>query len=82
METCVITYNDLGGNNNLFGGYENIQGKTAKEAIEKRFEKKFKRLTGEQGRYANIIVLKGTYNKDRNEIQYKGKYTSLCFGIA
>lgn len=78
MKTWVLTYNDLGGNS-LSSSYETIEGKSAMDALLKRFGRKFQRLTGDAGRYANVILVRG-YFRDNN-IHYEGKYQRLCYGI-
>jgi hypothetical protein len=70
----VIIYNN---NNDLFDEYQVIEGKTPKEALKKTFGKEFKRLTGDAGRYARIILVKGDYKN--NTITPAGRYQTLCF---
>lgn len=75
MNTYVIMY---GGNNkNLLDDYEVIEGKTPKEALKKTYGKDYMRLTGEAGRYADIILMKGEVRN--NTIYCEGKEQRLCF---
>jgi hypothetical protein len=78
MESYVITYSDYG-KNSLTDAYETIQGKNPVDALKKRFDKNFKRVNGEQGRYSNVIVVKGHYDEKKNNIVYRGKYIRLCY---
>ena len=75
INSYVVSFNDKQG---LFDEYKTIQGKTAKEALKKAFNKDYKRLTGDAGRYANIILIKGYF--ENNTIHYVGKYQQLCYG--
>lgn len=75
INSYVVLYNDSKG---LFDDNEMIEGKTAKEALKKAYNKNYKRLTGDAGRYANIILIKGYF--ENNVIHYDGKYNQLCFG--
>lgn len=79
-ESWVITYNDIDHGNKLVYDYETISGKNAKDALKKRFGKDFTRLTGDAGRYANVILVKGYYANGRIHLANRG--VSLCFGIA
>lgn len=79
MQKWVMSFNDIDHKNELLYGYETIEGKTAKDALLKRFNKNFKRLTGEQGRYANVILIKGYF--ENSTIHYTGNGARLCFGI-
>lgn len=82
MENFVVTFNNIDSQNTLVDPYENIQGKNYLDALEKRFSKQFKRLMGDDGRYANVIIVKGTYDKDNNMIYYSGKRcVRLCYGL-
>lgn len=81
MNTWVIMFANIGNNTGLFADYETIQGKTAMEALKAKFNREFQRLTGDMGRYANIILVKGSYDKSSNTLHYKGRYQSLCYGI-
>lgn len=77
MNSYVVTYDDSVG---LFDDYKVIQGKTPKEALKQAYNREFNRLTGDAGRYANVILLKGTYDKESNTIRYDGRGQRLCFG--
>lgn len=79
MQKWVLSFNDIDHKNGLLYGYETIEGKNAKDALLKRFGKEFKRLTGEQGRYANVILIKGYF--ENNTIHCIGNGARLCFGI-
>lgn len=81
MESYVITYNDIDVQNILTAKYETIEGKNTKDALQKRFNRKFERLTGERDRYSNVILIKGTYDERRNTILYKGNGMRLCYGL-
>ena len=77
MNKYVITYDSQ---KNILDDYQIIEGKNPKEALKKAFNKDYKRLTGEASRYATIILVKGDYNKQSNNIIYKGRYQLLCYG--
>lgn len=77
--TYVITFNSIDNSNKLLYEYENISGKTAIYALEKRFNYKFYRAIGDEGAYSDVIIQKGFYDKDTNTIKIKGNY--LCFRI-
>lgn len=81
MNTWVVMFANIGSNTGLFADYEVIEGKTAMEALKARFNKEFQRLTGDMGRYASIILVKGSYDKSCNTLHYNGKYQRLCYGI-
>jgi hypothetical protein len=74
-------YNSIGHKNELLYGYETIQGKNPKDALKKHFDKDFQRLTGDARRYSDVILVKGTYNKESNNIILSGKYQQLCYGV-
>jgi len=78
VESFVITYNSIKNGDKLLYGYETIQGKNAKTALKSHFEREFERLYGDAGRYADVIIVKGTF--ENNTIKYSGrKYMPLCF---
>ena len=77
MNKYVVTYNST---KNLLDDYQVIEGKTPKEALKNAFNKEYKRLTGDAGRYATIILVKGDLKN--NIIHYSGRYQMLCFGEA
>lgn len=79
MQTYVITYNGIDYPDNLLYGYETIQGVTAQDALQKRFNRRFKRAIGDASRFADVILIKG-YCID-NTIRYKGKYQRLSYII-
>jgi len=79
MENYVITYNDIDNRNPLGCGYENIVGKTPRDAINLRFGSKFRRVTGDAARFARIIIVKGAYCPDTNIIRSKGRHVLLCY---
>ena len=54
------------------------EGKNAKDALKKAFNKDYKRLTGDAGRHVSIILIKGDFRD--NTIYYQGKYQLLCYG--
>lgn len=74
MTKYIVTYN---GSQNLFYDYQVIEGKDAKDALKRAFGKVFHRLTGDAGRYATIILVKGEMRGNTQVI--KGKYTMLCY---
>jgi hypothetical protein len=78
LNKYVVTYNDT---ENLFDPYKTIEGKNPKDALKKAFNKDYERLTGDRGRYANIILVKGEFDKENNSIIYNGRYQRLCYGI-
>lgn len=80
MDKWVITYNSIDNGNSLMYGYETIEGKNAKDALKKRFNLEFERLTGEAGNYAEVIIQKGYF--EDNTIYYTGNGARLCFGRA
>jgi hypothetical protein len=77
----VITYNSVEHGDGLLYDYETIKGKTPKEALKKHFNREFKRLTGDAGRYADVILIKGYYDEEHNIIRYTGRYQTLCYGL-
>jgi len=77
LNNYVITYNAIKNGDRLFNDYETITGKTAKEALKNHFRRDFQRLFGEDGRYADAIIVKGTF--ENNVIRYIGMYQQLCF---
>ena len=79
MEKWVLSFNDIDHQNELLYGYETIEGKNAKDALQKRFGKNFKRLTKEEGRCANVILIKGYF--ENNTIHCTSNGARLCFGI-
>ena len=79
MNTWVISYNSIESGNSLMYEYETIEGKNAKDALKKRFNKDFKRLTGDDGRYAEVILVKGYF--ENNTIYYKGNGARLCYSV-
>ena len=64
-------------NMRLMEGYETISGKTAKEAIEKRFGKPVKRVKWEDAADCDFIVTTGTYDAEENIIYRQGN--KMCF---
>jgi hypothetical protein len=78
MNKYVVMYNSIDYGNNLMYDYEVIEGKTPKEALKNRFNKEFKRLTGDDGRYAEVILVKGDFRD--NTVYHKGRYQQLCYG--
>ena len=82
MDKWVITYNEIGHGQKLIYDYETIEGKNAKDALKKTFGKEFNRLTGDAGRYAQIILVRGEYNAQKNRIEYNGRYQLLCYALA
>lgn len=77
MDKWVITFNSIEHGSKLIYGYETIEGKNAKDALKKRFNKDFERLTGDNGRYAEIILQKGYF--ENNTIHLTGNGAKLCF---
>lgn len=75
MNKYVVTYNS---NKALLDDYQVIEGKNAKDALKKAFNKDYKRLTGDAGRHVSIILIKGDFRD--NTIYYQGKYQLLCYG--
>ena len=76
MKTWVISYSALG-DNELFDEYKTIEGRNALDALKRHFGVEFKRLTGDSGRYAEVILIKGYY-KDNN-IYCEGRCNRLCY---
>ena len=76
INSYIIMYNNQG---NILDDYDTIQGKTPKDALKKAFNEDYERLTGDAGRYASIILIKGTYHD--NNIYYEGRGSRLCFGV-
>ena len=70
-------FTNLKKNGSLFDEYEHIQGKNPKEALKNHYNLDFKRAYGDEGRYADVILLKG-HIKDRT-IYPDGRYTQMCF---
>ena len=63
----------------LMDNFEIISGKTAKEAIEKRFGKPVKRVRWEDAADCDFIVTTGTYDSNANVIYRQGN--KMCFNI-
>ena len=80
QNTYVILYNGLEKRDRLMYDYENISGSSPMDAIKKRFNIPLKRLTGDAGRYADVIITRGEYIKERNVIIYNGNGARLCYG--
>ncbi|MEG0898375.1 MAG: hypothetical protein RSF40_01515 [Oscillospiraceae bacterium] len=76
MNKYIVVFNDLR-NNPLNEDYETIEGETAKQALKNRFKQNFKRLYGDEGRCAEIILVKGYF--ENNTIHPDGRYIQLCF---
>ena len=75
MNKYVIMYDS---SKSIFSEYETIEGKTPKDALKKHFNKDFERLTGDAGRFATIILVKGELRG--KTIYYPGKKCQrLCF---
>jgi hypothetical protein len=66
-------------NMRLMEGYETISGKTAKEAIEKRFGKPVKRVSWANAADCDFIITTGTYDPEENIIHRQGN--RMCFNI-
>lgn len=80
MNEYVIMYNEIGHKGELLYDYETIQGKNPKDALKKHFGLNFKRVTGENRRYAEVILMKGFYDPLTNNIVYSGsRATQLCY---
>jgi hypothetical protein len=82
MDNWVITLNTIDNGSSLFCGYEAITGKNILDALQNRFGVPFRRMAGEEGRYAEIILVKGTLSDCGGypQIRYSGKYQQLCYG--
>lgn len=78
MDKWVISYNRISHGDSLMYDYETIEGKNAMDALKKRFNINFKRLTGDAGRYAEVILIKGHF--ENNTIYYTGNGARLCYG--
>ncbi len=79
----VILHNDIDHKNGLLYSYETIKGKDYKDALKKRFGVAFERLYGDDGRYAEVILIKGYFDHENNNIIYKGrKALKLCYSRA
>jgi hypothetical protein len=78
MNKYVITYSEYG-QNTLTNEHETIEGKNPIDALKKRFNKDFKKVFGEQGRYSNIILVKGWFDQKNNNLHYEGRYQRLCY---
>ena len=75
MKNYVISYSTLGRYN------ENIQGKNMLDAL-KNAGVKAERVTGDRCAYADIAVVAGEYDKEKNVLFYYGKsYTRYWFNI-
>ena len=79
MNEYVIMYNEIGHKGELLYDYETIQGKNPKDALKKHFGLNFKRVTGENRRYAEVILMKGFYDHLTNNIVYSGRAAQLCY---
>lgn len=80
MEKFVIMYNSIDHGNDLMYDYETIEGKDYKDALKRRFNTDFKRLTGDNGRYAEVILVKGFYDHLINNIVCSNRRPmQLCY---
>ena len=79
MDKWVITYNGIDGKDILMNEYETIEGKNAMDALNKKFGKSFERATGDFGRYADVILIKGYFMN--NNIHAAGRPQRLCYII-
>lgn len=79
MNSYVITYNDIDHGDHLLYEIETIEGKNPMDALKKRFKQPLKRLTGESGRYANVIITRGYF--ENNAIHYCRNCAQLCYGL-
>jgi hypothetical protein len=74
----VVQYDSITNGNSLLYDYKTIEGKNAQDALQKAYGLKFKRLFGEEGSRADVIITKGRY--ENNTIYYSGRYMLLCYG--
>lgn len=81
MNSWVITYNgvDTAGDI-LYESYQTIYGRTASDALEKHYGKKFERASGDSARYADIILVKGVF--DNGMIHTPARSQRLCFRLS
>ena len=78
LNKYVVTYDS---SKSLLSYYQVIEGKNPKDALKKAFNKDYERLTGDAGRYATIILIKGNYDPKGNNIIYTGRRCQrLCYG--
>lgn len=76
MKSFVVEFSP---NMRIMEDYETIIGKTAKDAIEKRFGKPVKRVRYEDAENCDFIVTPGTYDSKVNIIHRQGN--RMCFNI-
>jgi hypothetical protein len=77
MDNWVITYNAIDNGDKLIYNLETIEGKNAKDALKTRFKTNFNRLTGDAGRYAEVILQKGYF--ENNTIHLTSNGALLCY---
>jgi hypothetical protein len=75
MNSYVITYCD---GMPLLTAYETIQGNTPKDALKRKYNKDFRRVTGDESRYADVILQRG-YMRDERTLITQGNQT--CYRI-
>lgn len=75
----VITFNSIDNGNVIMYDYETIEGRNAKDALKNRFNREFKRLTGDDGRYAEVILQKGYFVPERDLIRLTSNGAMLCY---
>jgi len=76
MNKYVVMYNR---NKNLLDDYQVIEGKNPKDALKRAFSLNYERLTGEQSKYASIILVKGDFRN--NTMYYEGRHQQLCYTV-
>jgi len=74
LNKYIVMYNR---NKNLLDDYQVIEGKNPKDALKRAFSLNYERLTGEQSKYASIILVKGDFRN--NTIYYEGRHQQLCY---
>lgn len=77
MDKWVITYNQIDHGHSVFYDYETIEGKNPRDALQKRFKTDFKRLTGDSGSHAEVILQKGFF--ERNMLHFTSNGAMLCY---
>ena len=76
MNKYIIMFTDT---MKLMDEYKVIEGKDAKGALKKAFGCSFRRLYGNDGRRADVIMVKGDFKN--NTIFPSGRYQELCYEV-
>jgi len=74
INNYVIMY---GSAESIYSNLKEIQGKTPIEALKNAYNKDYIKVYGDESRYSDMILIRGTIKN--NTLIYEGKGTRLCF---